>query len=87
MPRRPETAREVIELWRTKPGMGPAVRLVEIVIESPLGRIGAPELASDAGLTFGAGTFGAYLSRACTAGLLERDGGEVALGEAFEGMV
>ncbi len=53
--------------------MGPAIRLVEVVVERPDG-MDRDELAAACGLTAGAGTFGTYLSRARTARLLEVEG-------------
>lgn len=76
VPERPQTTEEVVEMWRSKPGMAPAVRLVEAALEYPDG-IEKLELAEACGLTAGAGTFGTYLSRAKTAGLLEVEGSVV----------
>ncbi len=72
VPEMPQTTAEVLEMWRRKPGMGPAIRLVEVV-DRPDG-IDRDELAAACALTAGAGTFSSYLSRARTAGLLEVQG-------------
>jgi len=73
VPDRPQTTEEVVEMWRSKPGMAPAIRLVEATLACPNG-IEKADLAEAVGLTAGAGTFTTYLSRAKTAGLLEVDG-------------
>lgn len=85
VPAAPTSADEVLALWRSKPGMAPPVRLVEIVLQA--GPMTTEALADEAGLTHGAGTFSGYLSRARTAGLLSTGDGTVNLGPAFDGMV
>ena len=69
-------------MWRSKPGMAPAIRLVEAALEHPEG-IDRDELGILVGLEPSAGTFGAYLSRAKVAGLLEVDGRVVKPAEAL----
>ena len=57
------------------------MRLVEMILER--GALEKDALALACGLTAAAGTFGAYLSRARTVGLLEIEGGIVRVSEAL----
>ena len=82
VPEVPQTTGEVISMWRSKPGMGPAIRLVEAALEHPEG-IDRDELGILVGLEPSAGTFSTYLSRARTAGLLEVEGRVVKPAEAL----
>lgn len=81
----PSTAEEVIALWSTKTGMGPVIRLVQAVLDVG-GEMQRTDLAEVVSLAEGAGTFGTYLSRARTAGLLATQGATVLLGPAFDGL-
>ncbi len=70
-PRRaPQSAEEIREQWKGRLGSGPS-RMIEALIEAPMTR---GELAEATGLTATAGTFGTYLSRLRSNGLIENEG-------------
>lgn len=86
VPEKPTSVEEVIALWRSKPGMGPVMPIVNAVVWAPKHPVDRAELAEAVGLTASGGTFSTYLSRARTAELIaDRDGGLVP-GAAFEGL-
>lgn len=72
-PDQPQTREELIEAWRGRL-TGGARRMLDVLLDA--GERGVPrdELAERAGITMTGGTFGTYLSRLMSNGLVEKDG-------------
>lgn len=73
VPAMPSSPAEILAMWESKPGMRQPVRLVRVVVEHG-GAMPLDDLAAASGLTVSGGTFGDYLSRVRTAGLLATEG-------------
>lgn len=77
IPPAPSTPEEIQAVWRRALGAGAAGRLLDALIAQWPEWMSRAELAEACGLTAGAGTFGAYLSRLRSNGLLEERGAEL----------
>ncbi len=77
IPPAPSSPAEVQAMWKNALGPGAAGRLLDALVEAYPRWLSREHLAAAVGLTAGAGTFGTYLSRCRSNGLLEERGGEV----------
>ena len=80
--RQPQTPAELRGMW--KGALGSAGRLIDVLLDAG-GQLGRDELASRAGLTSNAGTFGTYLSRLRSNDLVSVAGGVVRIADALRG--
>ncbi|MEJ0017479.1 MAG: hypothetical protein WDN25_13130 [Acetobacteraceae bacterium] len=78
-PAQPLTSSDVRAMWRNALGAGPN-RLIDILLRHPTG-LRRDGLAAEANMAPGGGTFGTYLSRLRTNGLIHVNGHQVTLAE------
>jgi hypothetical protein len=82
VPRQPQTPEELRSMW--KEALGSAGRLIDVLLDAG-GELPRTELASRAGLTSNAGTFGTYLSRLRSNDLVSVAGSVVRIADALCG--
>lgn len=81
-PPAPSTTQERLAMWRDALGGGPSKILDELVSRYPQG-LARDLLAELVGMTASGGTFGTYLSRLSSNGLIERDGAVITASAAL----
>lgn len=81
-PPAPSTTKERLAMWQAALGGGPSKILDELVSRYPQG-LARDLLAELVGMTASGGTFGTYLSRLSSNGLIERDGAVITASAAL----
>jgi len=82
LPPTAETPAELIEMWKGNLGRGPGRMLDAISRYEPTGLVPV-ELAEAVGITHTGGTFGTYLSKLNSNGLIDKSGGTIRLSEVL----
>lgn len=72
----PQTTAELVSMWRSNVGSGPS-RMLDVLIEEYPESLDRQTLGERVGITASGGTFGAYLSRLKTNGLVEISDGQI----------
>ena len=82
VPPAPETPEELLAMWKSNVGGG-AARMLDAIALTGDRWIDLDDLAERVGITRSGGTFGSYLSRLNSNGLIEKRSGEVRLSEVL----
>ena len=82
VPARPQTRAGILDHWRSRPGMGSAVKIAEAVLQH--GPMDRQDTAAVSGLAVSGGSFSQYVSRCKQAGLVVVEDGWIKPGPAFE---
>ena len=80
VPPAPSTPEETVEMWKGNLGGG-AARMLDALFSQ--GEMTLDELAESVGITRSGGTFGTYLSKLRSNGLIEKDGGSVRVADVL----